>query len=105
MLVHDYFADLKARLSEVPTGEEPLLLERLAFAEGRLLFIHPFADFNGRTTRLLLAEMLRRQELPPFELVPENDTARKDYIQALETADNLNWTPLTKLWQERLEQE
>ena len=104
MLVRDYFADLNVRLAEMSAGKEALLLETLAFAEGRLLFIHPFADFNGRATRLLLAEILRRQELPPVELAPDNDNARKNYIQALEAADKLDWTPLTKLWQERLEQ-
>jgi CRISPR-associated endonuclease/helicase Cas3 len=80
-----------------------LLLETLAFAEGRLRFIHPFSDFNGRATRLLLAEILRRQELPPVKLAPTNDTARRNYISALEPADRLDWMPLTKLWQERLE--
>jgi CRISPR-associated endonuclease/helicase Cas3 len=103
MLVRDYFADLNVRLAELSDGKETLLLETLAFAEGRLLFIHPFVDFNGRATRLLLAEILRRQELPPVELVPSSDAARKIYIQALEAADRLDWTPLTKLWQERLE--
>ncbi|HAO80750.1 MAG TPA: hypothetical protein DCQ92_17615 [Verrucomicrobia subdivision 3 bacterium] len=99
LLVRDDFADLNVRLA----GKEMLLLETLAFAEGRLLFIHPFSDFNGRATRLLLAEILRRQELPPVELAPTNDTARRNYISALEAADRLDWTPLTKLWQERLE--
>ena len=99
LLVRDYFADLNVRLA----GKETLLLETLAFAEGRVLFIHPFPDFNGRATRLLLAEILRRQELPPVELAPTNDTVRRNYISALEAADRLDWTPLTKLWQERLE--
>ena len=39
-------------------------LEFLAFAEGRFLTVHPFADFNGRTVRLFLAELLRRLDLP-----------------------------------------
>ena len=104
MLVRDYFADLNVRLADMSAGKETLTLETLAFAEGRLLFIHPFPDFNGRATRLLLAEILRRQELPPVELAPENETGRKSYIEALEAADKLDWTPLTKLWQKRLEQ-
>lgn len=103
MLVRDYCADLEVRLAELSAGRETLLLETLAFAEGRLLFIHPFSDFNGRVTRLLLAEILRRQELPPVELAPSDDIARKNYIRALEAADHLDWTPLTKLWQQRLE--
>ena len=104
MLVRDYFADLNVRLADMSAGKETLTLETLAFAEGRLLFIHPFPDFNGRATRLVLAEILRRQELPPVELAPENETGRKSYIEALEAADKLDWTPLTKLWQKRLEQ-
>ncbi len=103
MLVRDYFADLNVRLADLSAGRETLLLETLAFTEGRLLFIHPFSDFNGRATRLLLAEILRRQELPPVELAPADGTGRKNYIQALAAADKLDWTPLTKLWQERLE--
>jgi CRISPR-associated endonuclease/helicase Cas3 len=103
MFVRDYFVDLNVRLADLSAGREALLLETLAFAEGRLLFIHPFFDFNGRATRLLLAEILRRQELPPVEFAPTDEAARKSYIQALEAADRLNWTPLTKLWQERLE--
>ena len=84
-------------------ANENLLPEILAFAEGRLLSIHPFADFNGRATRLLLAEILRRNDLPPVELAPLTDSARQNYIRALRAADELNWTPLAKLWQERLE--
>ncbi len=103
MLVRDYFADLNVRLGDLSAGKEALLLETLAFAEGRLLFIHPFADFNGRATRLLLAEILRRQELPTVELAPDNDIARKKYIQALEAADKMDWTPLIEFWQARLE--
>ncbi len=103
VLVRDYCADLEVRLAEMSAGREALLLETLAFAEGRLLFIHPFSDFNGRVTRLLLAEILRRLEVPPVELAPSDDTARKTYVRALEAADQLDWMPLTKLWQQRLE--
>ena len=103
LIIRDYFADLNVRLGGLPSGKEDLLLEALAFGEGRLLFIHPFADFNGRATRLMLAEILRRQELPPVELAPTDAAARKNYIRALEAADKLNWMPLTKLWQDRLE--
>src|SRR4051812_1954044 len=82
MLVRDYFADLNTRLGEMSGGAEAQLLETLAFAEGRLLFIHPFSDFNGRATRLLLAEILRRQDLPPVELAPNDNPGRKNYLAA-----------------------
>src|SRR5438552_35657 len=41
MLMRDYGEDLTARLANVPDDMELLLLELLAFAEGRLLSIHP----------------------------------------------------------------
>jgi CRISPR-associated endonuclease/helicase Cas3 len=102
MMVREYFRDLNERLLELAMDEK-LLPETLAFAEGRLLFIHPFADFNGRATRLLLVEILRRNDLPPVELAPLAETARQDYISALESADKMNLMPLANLWRERLE--
>ena len=102
LLVRDYTGNLQARLTALSAGDESLLLETLAFAEGRLLFIHPFTDFNGRATRLWLAEILRREELPPVELVPTDEAARPRYLRALQAADRLDWSPLIALWQERL---
>jgi CRISPR-associated endonuclease/helicase Cas3 len=61
ILMRDYFADLNARLQLGAPEETDILLESLAFAEGRLLYIHPFPDFNGRVTRLLLSELLDAQ--------------------------------------------
>jgi CRISPR-associated endonuclease/helicase Cas3 len=73
--------------------EEPLL-ETLAFAEGRLLSIHPFTDFNGRVTRLFLRELLRRSALPPVDLVPTSPDAEAAYRVALHAGDRLDWRPL-----------
>jgi len=103
LLLRDYFADLRARLDSLKAPDDPLLLEALAFAEGRLLSIHPFTDFNGRVTRLFLAEILRRLGLPPVDLAPAADDARAKYLLTLRAADALNWQPLANLWQQRLE--
>ena len=102
-LLRDYFADLQARLDSLNAPDDPLLLEALAFAEGRLLSIHPFTDFNGRVTRLFLAEILRRLGLPPVDLAPGADSARTNYLLALRAADGSDWHPLSILWQRRLE--
>lgn len=102
-LLRDYSGDLQARLGSLKAPDDPLLLETLAFAEGRLLSIHPFADFNGRVTRLFLAEILRRLNLPPVELAPVADSARGEYLRALRAADSLDWRPLVVLWRHRLE--
>jgi len=61
-----------------------LTLEFLAFAEGRFLTIHPFQNFNGRTIRLFLAELMRRLDLPGVVLAPEGEAERADYFLALE---------------------
>ena len=69
MLIRDYGEDLRVRMENASGHLDSLLLETLSFAEGRLLSIHPFTDFNGRVTRLFLREILRRLELPPMDLV------------------------------------
>ena len=79
------------------------LLESLAFAEGRLLSIHPFLDFNGRVTRLWLRELLRRLNLPPIDLVPAAAAAEPPYFAALRAGDRLDWHPLAEIWRQRLE--
>ena len=56
MLMRDYGEDLRIRLENTSGHMDELLLETLAFAEGRWLSIHPFTDFNGRVTRLFLRE-------------------------------------------------
>ncbi len=99
-LMLEYGRDLQARLAAVDGDER--LLETLAFAEGRLLSIHPFADFNGRVTRLFLRLLLRRLDLPVVDLVPDPD--RPDaYFAALRAGDQRNWKPLCEVWRERFE--
>ncbi len=96
-----YAADLDARWHDAATTPSELTLEYLAFAEGRFLTIHPFRDFNGRTIRLFLLELLRRLDLPRVVLAPAGDSARTTYFNALEAADHLDWRPLIEIWRER----
>jgi CRISPR-associated endonuclease/helicase Cas3 len=100
VLVRLYTDDLAARLVNL---DESTLLETLAFAEGRLLTIHPFLDFNGRVTRLWLRELLRRLELPPVDLVPTIPADEPAYFAALRAGDSLDWRPLAAVWRQRLE--
>ena len=83
------------------TSTGDLTLEFLAFAEGRFRSIHPFRDFNGRTVRLFLIEILRRMDLPRVGLAPDNDKEREQYFLALEAADRADWRPLMGIWMER----
>jgi len=95
---------LSVRLESASGHMDDLLLETLAFAEGRLLSIHPFTDFNGRVTRLFLRELLRRLALPPVDLVPTDPDGEATYRTALHVGDSLDWCPLMKIWQQRFEQ-
>ena len=104
LLMRDYGEDLRIRLQNASGHMDNLLLETLAFAEGRLLTIHPFTDFNGRVTRLFLRELLRRLDLPPVDLVPTSPTDEALYRAALRAGDGLDWRPLMKIWQQRFEQ-
>jgi CRISPR-associated endonuclease/helicase Cas3 len=97
MLMRDYGEDLRVRLENATGRVDELLLETLAFAEGRLLSIHPFTDFNGRVTRLFLREVLRRLELPSLDLVPTDPAGEVAYRASLRAGDNLDWRPLTRL--------
>ena len=104
-LMRDYVLDLQARSSKFGDALDDRLLEFLAFAEGRLLSIHPFLDFNGRTTRLLLAELLRRLRLPPVDPTPDGADERERYLMALQAADHADWQPLIVAWINRFEEE
>lgn len=99
-LMRNYGADLLARWPAA-TAVSDLTLELLAFAEGRFLSIHPFRDFNGRTIRVLLLELLRRLDLPRVVLAPESELERQAYFRALEAADRSDWQPLIRIWQNR----
>lgn len=99
--MRDYGRDLQARWST--SEEDPTLtLELLAFAEGRFLTIHPFQDFNGRTIRVFLLEILRRLDFPRVVLAPQDEEGRAHYFKALEAADRNDWQPLIEIWKERL---
>lgn len=101
VLMREYGADLIARWPAAAASVGDLTLELLAFAEGRFLSVHPFADFNGRTIRLFLLELLRRLDLPRVTLAPEAEAEREDYFRALEAADRADWQPLIHIWQQR----
>ena len=78
-----------------------LTQELLAFAEGRFLTIHPFQDFNGRSIRLFLLELLLRLDLPRVVMAPVRESERQAYFRALEAADRSDWQPLVAIWQNR----
>lgn len=100
VLMHEYAENLNARIKNANTLE--LQIEALAYAEGAFLHIHPFEDFNGRTVRALLLELLLRFNLPPIDTAVARETvAFKDYQDCLADYDNGRPSPLQRFWEER----
>jgi CRISPR-associated endonuclease/helicase Cas3 len=102
--MRNYIQDLSARLDHLPPAPDDRWLETLAFAEGRLLSIHPFTDFNGRVTRVFVDWLTRRLDLPDVDPTPDKGPATQRYLEALRAADHGNWQPLMAIWRERFEQ-
>merc|ERR1712243_185390 len=59
-------------------------IELAALAHYKLVFIHPFLDGNGRTSRLLMNLFLMRAGSPPAIIRKES---RYDYYEYLQTAN------------------
>ncbi|GAB3609451.1 hypothetical protein GCM10027414_15760 [Humibacter ginsengiterrae] len=102
MLMRDYADNVRARLANAETPD--LQLELLAYAEGEFLRIHPFADFNGRTVRALMSELLVRIDLPYVEVAVDRNTREFDrYRTALADFDNGRSGLLIEFWIHRFE--
>lgn len=100
MLMRNFCLDLRAQRQATVSDDN--LIELLAFAEGRLLSIHPFQDFNGRVTRLFLSELGARLEIPEVDLAPSPGEESERYLAALRAGDQMNWAPLMEIWRTRL---
>jgi Fic-DOC domain mobile mystery protein B len=66
----------------------------------RLVFIHPFANGNGRHARLMADVLAKTQGQPLFSWggadIVEHGSIRKGYIDALRAADKSDIVPLLK---------
>jgi fido (protein-threonine AMPylation protein) len=98
-LMREFFSDLNARIGYVGDAVD-LQIEALAFAEAKILNIHPFADFNGRAVRVLALEMVRRFDLPPVQSwVEPGGPESAEYKRALVAFDlEGSIEPLKNFW-------
>ncbi len=102
VLMRNYVENVNARIQGADTFE--LQVEVLAYAEGELLHVHPFEDFNGRTTRAVLIELMGRLDLPPVEVAVERDgVAFVSYVKALSEYDNGRLQALIEFWDARFQ--
>ena len=104
MLMRNYAADVDARLQHLGDSPGDGLIEDLAFAEGRLLHIHPFEDFNGRVSRLFLIELLNRMNLPVADPAASSPEDASRNFAALRAYDRHDPRPLYTIWRRRFAQ-
>lgn len=98
--MHEYTANMQVRLNNSNTID--LQIETLAYAEGEFLHIHPFQDFNGRTIRAILSELLVRFDLPLVDAAVKRETQEfEEYQNALAEYDNGRIASLIEFWQDR----
>lgn len=69
------------------------LIDLVAIAHHKFVFIHPFFDGNGRTARLLMNVLLLRKGYP-LAIILKND--RKRYYRVLQQADKNNYKPIVE---------
>lgn len=100
-LVLNLSNDLDERLKHLPKPDAEnfiiKVVELLAWFQHRFVFIHPFKDYNGRTARMLTTLILLQLDLPPIEIKAETGQDRKQYLEAMQKADEGNFTLLETL--------
>ena len=104
--VHEELSELLSELENVPPEK---VLTAAAYFHAKFENIHPFADGNGRTGRLLMNYFLILNNHPPITIFAED---KKEYYSALEAWDERQDLKLlvsflesqtVKTWEKQLE--
>lgn len=102
-LMSAYVANVESQITNC-SGDIERQVEALAYAEGGMLHIHPFEDFNGRAVRAFLTELLNRLDMPPIEVSVVRGTDHFErYKRALREFDMQNHVPMREFWMERID--
>lgn len=96
--VNDLMDDLITWVNEENPALSPII--RSCIFHHRFVWIHPFADGNGRTVRLLFNLLLMKEGFPPA-IILRND--RKKYYDSLNKANNGDYSKLLLLILQALE--
>lgn len=101
-LVKNLCEDLKERLEHLPLpkNQEQFLAEAialLAWFQHRLVWIHPFRDYNGRVARLLTNLLALNLGLPLLIIKADTGKDREAYIEAMKAADQYDYSKLERL--------
>lgn len=97
-LIYEFVDDLRFRMTQIESANQEVLAELLAFAHHKLVFIHPFTNGNGRSSRLLtnaLAYNYGYDEVVLYQR--EAGDSRKKYLQAIKLGDDYDLSELKQL--------
>lgn len=94
-LMYQFIDHLNFKIRNAETHQEHI--DCLTFAHYEFIRIHPFNNGNGRTGRILMNIVALKFGYKPLELYYREGDSRKTYIDAMKSADNGNFEPLTTL--------
>lgn len=99
-LMYQFIDNLNYKIAHSTTAQEHL--ECLVFSHYEFVRIHPFNNGNGRTGRIVMNLVALKLGYQPLELYHREGDSRKIYIDAMKSADNGNFEPLTALIRKEL---
>jgi cell filamentation protein len=88
---------LNKLLNEYVKLDSVLFIEDLARVHAELLYIHPFSEGNGRTARVLLNLMLRKNGWEPLDFSKMNEELFQQYVIAVQSSAMKNYEPMKKV--------
>ncbi|MGB0430205.1 MAG: Fic family protein [Bacteroidia bacterium] len=101
MLMYQFLDNLNFKVRNAATFEEKV--DCIAYAHYEYIKIHPFNNGNGRTGRILMNLVCLIFGYQPLVLYHRDGDSRKTYINALQTADDGDFSKLKVLIAEELE--
>ena len=88
---------LNKLLNEYVKLDSVFFIEDLARVHAELLYIHPFREGNGRTARVLLNLMLRKNGWEPLDFSKMNEELFQQYVIAVQSSAMKNYEPMKKV--------
>lgn len=86
----------------LPAKNEEELVRLLSWAHHKLVYIHPFINGNGRSSRLLTDLLAYMHGYQSVELYQRDGEGRKKYLQAVKLADTHDFSELEQMIREQL---
>jgi cell filamentation protein len=99
-LMYQFIDNLNFKITNATIQQD--YIDCLMFAHYEFIRIHPFNNGNGRTGRILMNIVALKFGYKPLELYFREGDSRKTYIDAMKSADNGNFEPLTALIRKEL---